>query len=603
MMRAQTEFLRLAGEDVHVTTEAADPERARDTAVLICPPFGWPEVSSYRIRRAWARQLAGAGYTTMRLSLPSTGDSGGTPVDPARFETWTEAVREATQWLRAAGDGHRIAVLGLELGGILALAALGRGACIDDLVLWATPGRGRSLLRELRAFSRIEGEQFFAAGEEPPALPDGDLHVGGFRLSADTVAALDRWGVDSLELVAGSLGRALLLERDGIPPDMMIAERLEAAGAEVGTAPGEGYGAMTNHPQQARPPNAVFEAVSDWLHRASTRRSSPHPGLAAHDHPVELAGGVRERPLTVAQPFGELIGILSEPPEPYGRDVALVLLNAGAVRRTGPGRMWVEIARRWAARGIPVLRLDLQGIGDADGDVAGYAQDAALYVPEFVDQALASLDVLERRGISRRFVLGGLCSGAYWSFHAALRDPRVVGACLLNSRALFWHEWLGPSRDFRRAALHPAKWRKLSRIPRSRYVAMARWAAASPRRLLAANERRGRWRAADEVERALNSLSAAGKSLLLLFSGNEPLYEELVADGYIAQLSRWQNVTLELVPGTDHTLRPLFSQSKAHAALDRHLERALGLPSEAEAQSAQSVFAGAEPPGQRPERA
>ena len=49
---------------------------ARETSVLFVPPFGWDEVCSYRILRAWAGRLAGAGFPVLRLTLPSCGDSG-----------------------------------------------------------------------------------------------------------------------------------------------------------------------------------------------------------------------------------------------------------------------------------------------------------------------------------------------------------------------------------------------------------------------------------------------------------------------------------------------------------------------------------------------
>ena len=51
--------------------------------------------------------------------------------------------------------------------------------------------------------------------------------------------------------------------------------------------------------------------------------------------------------------------------------------------------------------------------------------------------------------MGRRFMLGGLCSGAYWSFHAALLDERVPAVLLLNPRALVWDAGLGPGRDLR----------------------------------------------------------------------------------------------------------------------------------------------------------
>src|SRR5690242_14881377 len=49
-------------------------EAQLDTAVLICPPWGWDEITSYRPRRAWAQRLAAAGFTALRIDLPAAGD-------------------------------------------------------------------------------------------------------------------------------------------------------------------------------------------------------------------------------------------------------------------------------------------------------------------------------------------------------------------------------------------------------------------------------------------------------------------------------------------------------------------------------------------------
>src|SRR5256885_12260929 len=61
-------------------------------------------------------------------------------------------------------------------------------------------------------------------------------------------------------------------------------------------------------------------------------------------------------------------------------------------RSIGQGRMWVDAARRLAAAGVPTLRLDLEGIGDADGDGRRFTDMGELYEPRLVSPAIAALD-------------------------------------------------------------------------------------------------------------------------------------------------------------------------------------------------------------------
>jgi pimeloyl-ACP methyl ester carboxylesterase len=294
---------------------------------------------------------------------------------------------------------------------------------------------------------------------------------------------------------------------------------------------------------------------------------------------IELAVAdkrVRETPWRIMQPFGDLFGVLAEPAAEPASGLCAVMLNAGAIRRIGPSRMWVETARRWAAMGVPTLRLDLEGIGDADGDADRFTELSELYVPRLVDQVIAALDVLQAQGAGERFVLSGLCSGAYWSFQAALRDERVAAAFLLNPKALFWDPLLETARDFRRGVLRASSWRSVlhGEVPPARFVALARQAPlALPRR--AAARRSARRSGEDQLERAFDRLRDDGKRIQLVFSGNEPLHEELELDGWLSQLDRWPNIALEMVPGRDHTLRPLPSQRHTRETLDRALAREL----------------------------
>jgi hypothetical protein len=148
---------------------------------------------------------------------------------------------------------------------------------------------------------------------------------------------------------------------------------------------------------------------------------------------IELAAGdstVRESPFEFEHAGHRLSGVLSEPIGPPSAPICAVLLNTGADRRIGVGRISVEAARRWAAHGIPTLRFDVAGVGDSDGGEGLYAHSAdAMQLVELADQVISALDAAEARGLPARFVVGGMCAGAFWGLHAALKDERVRGSC------------------------------------------------------------------------------------------------------------------------------------------------------------------------------
>jgi alpha-beta hydrolase superfamily lysophospholipase len=580
-------YLTGTSDPVFVTLHRSPLEVARDTAVILAPPFGWDEVCSYRSLRAWAGLLAQAGYSTARLSLPSTGDSGGRARDPDRVGAWTGSIDAAARWIVAETGAGRVATVGIGLSAILAVLATAGGASVDQLVLWGAHPRGRALVRQLRAFSKLETSRFFEGLDPPPPLPDGELEAGGFLLSADTVRQLEAIDLTAVGLSAARPLRALLLERDGITVDQQLREHFESAGTEVTVAPGPGYGAMTSHPQQARPPLEVISRLTAWLdHSAQPARvaaplAAPAPG-AVSSAEIGLRGvaAVRETPVSIPQPFGSLSGVLVEPLQRPRHQLRMVLLNAGAVRRIGPSRMWVELARRWAARGLPTLRLDVEGIGDADGDETPYTDDGGLYVPALVPQVQSAIDFLQARVDGERFVLAGLCAGAYWAFHAGLRDPRVCAALMVNPRALIWDTGLGPARDLRALLTEPFSLAKLRRVatgPRLR--SFLHWLAAGPARSvrrLRTGEASTAWTERD-LDAALEQFCRSGRRGLMLFSDHEPLHDELVRSGRLAKLAAWSNMTFEHVSVRDHTMRPNWAQQQAQAIVDQAIQNELAV--------------------------
>jgi hypothetical protein len=296
-----------------------------------------------------------------------------------------------------------------------------------------------------------------------------------------------------------------------------------------------------------------------------------------------IAGGVRERPFLVAGAQGRLVGTVAEPLDEPTAPLTAVFLNAGAIRRIGPHRMWANAARRWGRKGVTSLRLDLEGIGDSDGDGELFADVAHFHGEQFFDQARAALDALEDAGLGNRFVLVGLCSGAYWAFHAALADDRVVAAVMINPRVLYWDDNLEISRELRRTRLltKPVIWKRVLRgdVSWARWATFVRWLAGAPLRLVRARRapERDTPSVDDQIAAAFDRLRDRDLHARFVFCDGEPLFDELTRGDLLDRDDRWPTVSLTRLPGRDHTLRPLWMHEHVVAAMDDALDAELAL--------------------------
>jgi len=578
-------FLALEPDPVLAFLHLPQSGERRRCAVLLCPPFGFEEVCSYRGRRTWAQALAAAGYPAARLDLPGSGDSGGGPRDPDRVPVWCAAIAAAAGWLRDTSGADRVVAIGIGLGGFLACRVAADGAPIDDLVLWSVPARGRLLLRELRAHAGVIAARHPEDHEAAPPLPEGALELVGYLISAETAAALSAIDLTAQPLPAAQQRRVLLLSRDRLRPDERLREHLERSGAAVTVLEGTDYSALMAHPQETRPPLATIDATLEWLGEGRVDESSADEVRArvnvsaARDH-LQITGdgrAIRETALAVEASGRRLFGVLTEPVDGERADLCAVLLTAGALRHTGPNRAWVECARRWAARGVPTVRVDWLGIGDSDGEDLTLVTDPALYAAGRLEETLAVLDQLQARELPGRFVLGGLCSGAYWSLHTALRDRRVVGALMINLWGFFWSAELVAERD-RRASAAALRSGMVERVLSGRLRAadvrrgLRSLRSARPPGLGGGSIERAQ---APDIDRTLDQLRELDVQLLLLLAHGEPLYDQFVRDRRIEALSRWPNLVLERIPSRDHMFRALWLQHHVHERLDAALDRVL----------------------------
>jgi hypothetical protein len=574
-MEGSPVWLMLEPEPVYAVLHSPGGSAHSDTAVIILPTFGWDEACSYRARREWAIALADAGFVTARIDLPGSEDSVGSPLAPGRMHSWLDAVGDTARWLLDESGCSRIAAIGLGLGGLLAVQATCSGAPIDDLVLWAVPARGRTYLRELRVYANVMTGSLQA--EKEPERADGAIGLGGYLVSAETADAIAAVDLTQLSMPDAASRRIMLIDRDTNGVDERLKKHLVEEGASVVVAPATDYERMMTFPDASRVPRDTIQRSIAWLcERAGSDDAAQAPtrsALVSDAITFEYEGRrITERHVECDTAIGRLVGILSEPADVRPAPLCLVSANAGALRRTSPGRMWTELCRQSAANGIPALRLDLEGVGDSDGHFIRRAERTAADEQRIVFSHIAFHDLLQRDGVADRFATIGLCLGAYWQFRVARSDTRVVGSVLINPAAFEWTAEQTRDRD-RRLALKPLQ----NLIPRLR--TKRRPSPAGVLRAIRAVVQtvRGVGVAAEQsqlasITDAFDGFAASNTQIVLMFSQLEPLLDQLDRLGLLESHDRWPNIAIERLPTRDHHLCPLVIQDLVLARIHETLE-------------------------------
>jgi pimeloyl-ACP methyl ester carboxylesterase len=259
------------------------------------------------------------------------------------------------------------------------------------------------------------------------------------------------------------------------------------------------------------------------------------------------------------------------------------MLNTGCIYRIGPARLYVKMARSWAASGYRAFRFDLSGIGDSP-PVAGL-EDVSIYARDSTPEVKAAIDYLVARGCQRVFVMG-ICSGSYVAFETALADPRVTGQILMNIRLLERQDgyaWQGAmqsyykSTDFyRHALMRLDMYRRLIRGQVD--------VAGIARRLRAVLQARVKRKfhqlirspaATQGLLAKLKSLSARGTDTLIIMAAEDDGrdYVDFHFGTLGSHMRGAANFRMVIVEETDHTFSNTAAQQHVIGAVYQHLER------------------------------
>lgn len=556
---------------------------AKRVGLLICSPLGYEYLCAHRTIKHFAKVAASQGLPALRFDYDGTGDSAGSDLDAGRLKAWTSSTHVAIDELKARTGVHRVCILGVRLGATLAALVAAERDDVLGIAAIAPVAKVRKYLRELRALALSR------ASEERPSELDIQ-ESAGFVLTSAAREELD--GIDLAKL-ARVPRELLVIERHDLPTDGEWLRHAAMLGANVEHQRLPGYAEMMLDSHEARVPHEMLQSAMQWLDRITTDSERVSHVPADLPSAIELTVD-GERISRIVEKAGYIdetqtvFGILTAPHEPVSMAAgsAVLLLNSGAVHHVGPNRMYVNLARRWAAAGAIVLRLDLSGLGDSSVH-AGEAENI-VYGRRALQDVDAAIAFLNTYYGGRDIHVMGLCSGAYHGFKSAVAGARLKSVVAINPLTFAWRE--GTSLAFpeyriaadvmryRTNAFRWASWKKLLRggvnvvelleVLYRRARGNARAATLDVIRRLGIPLR-------DDLGTELHSIGNRSVRLLFVFATGEPGFDLLKRGGgsVVERLRNRGLLSIEFVDGADHTFTSRHTRERLADLLTRHVER------------------------------
>src|SRR3954470_5785000 len=198
------------------------------------------------------------------------------------------------------------------------------------------------------------------------------------------------------------------------------------------------------------------------------------------------------------------------------------------------------------------------------------------------------MDTLHAMGFTR-FVMVGLCSGAYLAFHSAVADPRVNGMVMINPQTFNWKD--GDSLEIRQRSSVMSTTYYQRRLWNPKTWKRALRGGIDFRTISRAFVGRAEHRAKLELQRALMSLKLVdagtwvdvgalfdmllkrGAAPYMVYSGDDEGIDHLTSQvgSRLRRLRRHKNFRLEIVDGPDHTFSQLWAQKRLQAMVLAYL--------------------------------
>ena len=446
-----------------------------NTGVVICAPLAVEYMNSYRSLRYVADYFALAGNPAIRFDYHGTGDSSGIEEDNDRVKEWLASINFAINELKSKSGCKKIVLFGFRMGATLATLATQKTP-VDSLILWAAPSSGKKYIREITLLQKTSAIQ---TTDDSNNL----LEAGGMGYWEQTVT--DIKSIDLGEIIPQA-EHILIIPQEEQLADTKLQKKWNSKGINVTQMNLLGSASMLVDAHKTTVPVQTIKSIVQWVEKnINSEMMESQLNRSKNNKPTQTQMKFKsKRNLATNYPSSEIqekiiyfgennncISILSKTDESNKSNLPTILIaNSGANHRVGPSRLYVLLARELSLLGFRVVRIDVPGIGDSI--VTNQSTENVEYInssSEKISDVIKSLTPKE----NDKFILMGLCSGAYFSFHAALdlHQESIAESILINPLTFYWDEGMteneSPTKEFstwnwyKKALANPRSWIKL----------------------------------------------------------------------------------------------------------------------------------------------
>ena len=238
-------------------------ERRRKCAVVVCQPVGHEYINSHRALRQLAARLCDVGFPVLRFDYYGCGDSSGSREEGTILQ-WLEDISTAISEVRSRTAVVQVCLIGLRLGGTLAMIAAAERADLESMVLWDPVVSGKGYLDGLL---RLQKEMLrFRPKPSSAQEPQGYLDVLGFPLSRFLRAELEK--IDLPPIAVSPAKDVLVIQSDQTAGEANLKEHFSQTETRLEYQRFDG-------PQIWRPtsdgsllvPSQILHSIVRWTHR------------------------------------------------------------------------------------------------------------------------------------------------------------------------------------------------------------------------------------------------------------------------------------------------------------------------------------------------